>query len=398
MISPKPPVRFGIDMLLTGLLGDLTGLRTGLVTNDAATTSIAYGQMTPSRLALQRAGVAPVRLFSPEHGIGAAAPDGAVVGDMVDRLTGIPVRSLYGDQFRPRGEDLADLDLLLFDIPDVGARFYTYIWTLSYVMEACEEAGKPLWVLDRPNPISGDLRYAEGPMLDPSISTFVGRWNTPARHSLTVGELANLWYAERGFSFGLSVIKTGGWDRSMFWEETGNPFVATSPSLPTYETALVYPGICLFEGTNLSEGRGTASPLRQFGAPWLDHGALCDRFNQRGLPGVAARPVHFAPATSKHAGETCRGVMIHALQPQIRAVAIGLYLLADVIALHPDEFAWLPYPTAANQPGYGHFDRLIGRTDIRSALEANPESISAHIDDWTDTGDWVERVRPFLLY
>ena len=398
MNTPSSPVRFGIDMLLSGLRSDLEGLRIGLVTNDAATTSVTYGQMLPSRVALQRAGVAPVRLFSPEHGIGAAAADGEIVDNVVDGLTGIPVVSLYGAQFRPRVEDVADLDLILFDIPDVGVRFYTYIWTLSYVMEVCEEAGKPLWVLDRPNPISGNLRYAEGPMLDPSISTFVGRWDIPARHSLTVGELAHLWHAEKGFSFEMSVIKTGGWDRSMFWAETGNPFTPTSPSLPTYETALVYPGICLFEGTNLSEGRGTASPLSQFGAPWLDHGALCDRFNQRSLHGVVARPVHFVPSLSKHAGETCRGVMIHALRPEIRAVAMGLYLLADVIALHPNEFAWLPYPTADNTPGYGHFDRLIGRTDIRAALESQPEHLPSLIEEWTQTGGWVERVRKYLRY
>ncbi len=398
MTTPSTPVRFGIDMLLAGLRSDLQGLRIGMVTNDAATTGVAYGQMTPSRLALQRAGIAPLRLFSPEHGIGAAAADGAVIEDAVDTLTGIPVRSLYGERFRPAVEDFADLDLVLFDIPDIGARFYTYIWTLSYVMEACQEAGTPLWVLDRPDPIGGEFRYAEGPMLDPAISTFVGRWNIPVRHSLTAGELAQLWYAENQFSFELSVIKVTGWLRTMYWPETGNPFVPTSPSLSTFDAALVYPGTCLFEGTNLSEGRGTASPLLQIGAPWLDHGTLCDRFNAHELPGVVARPVHFIPHLSKYAGEPCRGVMLHAVQHRLYPVRMGLHLLADIIALHPEEFSWLPYPTAANQPGYGHFDRLIGRTDIREALQTEPEELSLLLDQWTQTGNWFDRVQPYLLY
>lgn len=400
MSEQKIPVRYGVDMLLSGLVDDVKQQgRIGMVTNDAATTGAAYYGLTPSRLALQRAGIPLAVLFSPEHGIGAEATDGASVDDVVDPLTGLPVHSLYGEQFRPSAEQLADLDLLIFDIPDVGARFYTYIWTLSYVMDACAETGLPLWVLDRPNPISGELDSAEGPMLDPAISTFVGRWDIPVRHALTTGELARLWQAERNFAFDLTVIKCNGWVRTMHWPETGNPFVPTSPSLPTYETALLYPGTCFFEGTNLSEGRGTSSPFLQVGAPWLDHKALCDRFNAHGLPGLVARPVHFIPASSKYAGEPCRGVMLHTVDPRrVWPVMSGLRLLADVIHLHPDEFAWLPYPTAANQPGYGHFDRLVGQLNVREILSQPADDLSHLLRRWTQTPNWQERVAPHLLY
>lgn len=393
------PVRYGIDMLLSGLINTLKGKRMGMVTNDAATTGVAYSRLMPSRVAMQRAGIPPVVLFAPEHGIGAAAVDGAVIEDEIDPLTGIPVRSLYGDRFRPGAEQLADLDLLLFDIPDVGVRFYTYIWTLSYVMETCQETGTPLWVLDRPNPIGGNLGDAEGPMLDPAISSFVGRWNIPVRHSLTVGELARLWYAEKEFTFELSVIKTNGWERTMYWHETGNPFVPTSPALPSYEAALVYPGTCFFEGTNVSEGRGTATPFMQIGAPWINAGALADRFNSHGLPGVMARPVNFQPAANKYAGEICRGVMLHVTHPkQTRPVLGGLRLLADVIALHPQEFAWLTYPTADNEPGYGHFDRLVGQFHIRETLGQQPDELPRLLRRWTQTPNWADRVEDHLLY
>jgi uncharacterized protein YbbC (DUF1343 family) len=399
MSTQPTPVRFGIDMLLSGLVNTLHGKRIGMVTNDAATTGVAYSRLTPSRVAMQRAGIPPAVLFAPEHGMGAAAVDGANIEDEVDPLTSIPVRSLYGDRFRPTAEQLVDLDLLLFDIPDVGVRFYTYIWTLSYVMEACEETGAPLWILDRPNPIGGNIGDAEGPMLDPSISTFVGRWDMPVRHSLTVGELARLWYAEKAFTFELSVIKANGWERTMHWPETGNPFIPTSPALPTYETALVYPGTCFFEGTNVSEGRGTSTPFVQIGAPWIDGGALADRFNSHGLPGVMARPVHFLPSAGKYAGETCRGVMLHVRHPkQTRPVLGGLRLLADVIALHPQEFVWLPYPTAANQPGYGHFDRLVGQFELRDILIQQPDDLPRLLRRWTQTPNWADRVESHLLY
>lgn len=392
-------INFGIDALLTNHLDALAGRRVGLITNDVATTAASPQPLTPTRLALQQAGVQLVALFSPEHGLGAAAADGAEIGDAVDPLTGLPVYSLYGETYRPTAAMLADLDLLLFDIPDVGVRFYTYIWTLSHALEACGEAGLPLWVLDRPNPLGGDLAECEGPLLAAEISSFVGRWSMPIRHGLTVGELAQLWNAEQGLGVDLTVIRTLGWSRAERWSATGLPFLPTSPSLPSYETALIYPGTCLFEGTNLSEGRGTAAPFRQIGAPWLDAFTIANRFNDVGLPALRARAVQFSPTASKHANKLCHGVMLHLLdETTIRPVAAGLHLLQLIIEQHPTQFEWLPYPTAAAGQGYGHFDRLIGDLAIRPALSQPATITPQQIDEWTEAAGWSARVKPYLLY
>ena len=401
MSAEKVGVRYGIDMLLAGMVSQITGQRVGLVTNDSAATSATYTHMlTPTRLALLDAGVNLVVLFSPEHGLGVAAADGAAVDHGFDPLTGLPVYSLYGENFRPTAEQLNGLDLLLFDIPDVGARFYTYIWTLSHVMEACAEAGLPLWVLDRPNPLGGYLADAEGPMLDEArISTFVGRGDIPIRHCLTAGELARLWHREREIPLELMVVKMGGWSRKDQWPATGNPFVPTSPAMPSYEAALIYPGSCLFEGTNLSEGRGTANPFQQVGAPWMDGLAVADGFNAQAVPGIVARPVQFTPSSSKYAGQHCYGVMLHPVEPdRARPVQAGLLLLAEIIDLHREEFAWLPYPSAANGPGFGHFDRLIGQLQIREALSAQLDNLRSQIVGWTAAPDWARRVGEILLY
>lgn len=392
-------MHFGIDLLLAQGLTALQGLRVGLVTNDVATTAVLPRPMTPVRRALQIAGVQLCALFAPEHGIGANADDGAVISDMRDGLTGVPVYSLYGAAYRPTPALLAELDLLLFDIPDIGTRFYTYIWTLSHVMEACAAVDLPLWVLDRPNPLGGDLTKAEGPLLDEAtLTSFVGRWSIPIRHSLTIGELARLWNHERNVGVDLTVVPLAGWSRSLTWPALGVPFVPTSPSLPSYETALLYPGTCLFEGTNLSEGRGTTTPFRAIGAPWLAAHPVADQLNQQNRPGVVARAVQFTPTASKYAGQLCQGIMLHVLDEQLfRPVATGLHLLAIIMHQQPQHFQWLPYPTADSGAGYGHFDRLIGQLWLRKALEENDGCVDA-IAQWTAVGEWTTRVEPYLLY
>ena len=393
----------GIDLLLQSDLGALCGRRVGLVTNNVATTfavGSASAPLTPTRLALSRAGVDLAVLFAPEHGLGASAADGEAVGETVDALTGLPVISLYGQRVRPTAEMLDGLDLLLFDIPDIGARFYTYIWTLSHVMEACAEVGLPLWVLDRPNPLGGDLAAAEGPMLDEAtVSTFVGRWSMPIRHSLTAGELALLWNSSRQLDVDLTVVPARDWQRRQQWPDTGLPFLPLSPNMPNFEAALLYPGTCLFEGTNLSEGRGTGNPFQQCGAPWLDPITVAEAFNRLGLPGVLARAVEFNPTAGKYAGQTCNGIMLHVSdRTALRPVRTGLHLLHCITARHPDDFVGLPYPTAANAPGHGHFDRLVGRLDIRPRFRVPDRMEDALIGQWTECGPWQEQVQPFLLY
>lgn len=389
-------VAFGIDRLLAepGLVSG----RIGLVTNDAART--ASDPRLHSRVALQRAGFELVRLFSPEHGLAASAPDGAAVADGVDPLTNLPVVSLYGEELRPPRESLANLDAVLFDIPDIGARFYTYIWTLSHVLEAFAEAGVPLVVLDRPNPLGGDLAAAEGPILDvEKCGSFIGRAAIPIRHSLTVGELAQLWNAEWRLNAKLHVIPCEGWRRAMHWPDTGLPFVPTSPAITSYEAALQYPGLCLFEATNLSVGRGTLVPFQAVGAPWLRAAEAATHFNQLSPVGVVARSDAFRPTIPPHVGEACAAVRLEVTDPRVsRPVAAGLMLLASAIALHREKFRWANYPTTANPRGNDHFERLIGRRGIRGVLEQGTTDIRRLVTGWTTVGDWPGRVKPFLLY
>ncbi|HWQ91681.1 MAG TPA: DUF1343 domain-containing protein [Clostridia bacterium] len=389
-------VCFGIDHALVQP-GELPG-RIGLVTNDAARTSGRAG--LTSRLALQRAGVSVARLFSPEHGLHASAPDGQEVPNLVDPLTGLEVISLYGEKTRPNRADLAGLDAIVFDIPDIGVRFYTYLWTLFHLLEACADSNLPLVLLDRPNPLGGEPGWAEGPLLDvQQCGSFLGRAPIPIRHSLTFGELAGFLNDCARLNVSLKIIRCGGWHRAMHWPDTQLPFVPTSPAIRSYHSTLFYPGLCFFEATNLSVGRGTAIPFQAIGAPWLRAEAVCEQFNALGLEGVQAREDAFVPDQSLHAGQACGSVRLVAQAPkQLRPAAIGLHLLSIVTRLHPDEFHWTTYPTAANPTGVRHLDYLIGNGTVVQALRDSSLVSKAEIARWTDCGDWGRMTRPFWLY
>src|SRR6478752_4152829 len=252
---------FGVDHFLQHA-DKFSHLHFALITNDAATTS----EGTLSRIALLRKGIKLTKLFSPEHGLTAQGEDGVFQTNITDIATGLPVISLYGDRLKPSGKDLADVDAVLFDIPDVGCRFYTYLWTMSYMMEACAKYNKPLIILDRPNPIGGNLEMAEGPMLDEANCTsFIGRWSIPIRHSCTIGELATYFSDRKIKGLDLKIVQVKNWDR----DQIANDFYPTSPAIQNITTALVYPGMGLLEGINVNEGRGTDKPFLQFGAPWI---------------------------------------------------------------------------------------------------------------------------------
>jgi uncharacterized protein YbbC (DUF1343 family) len=391
-------LRFGADVLGAGGVLPVAARRVGLVTNDAARLAADDRQRT--RVALQRAGVPLVRLFSPEHGLPADAPDGAAVADALDPLTRLPVVSLYGDRLAPADAALHDLDCMLFDVPDVGARFYTYAWTLTHVIDACVAAAIPVVVLDRPNPAGGALAGVEGPLLEPAHCSFLGRLEIPVRHGVTLGELGLLWQRERQPDADVRVIPCENWDRRGTWHRTGLPFVPASPAIRDADAALLYAGLALFEATNVSVGRGSALSFRAVGAPWLDAGRVLDRFARRMTPGIAVMADTFTPAAGPHAGTTCRALRIDVVEPdRVRPVALGLALLADIAAVHRADFAWAGYPTAANPSGAGHLERLLGSTRVASVLVREPARVdAAFIAAAVAAPGWDARRREVLLY
>jgi uncharacterized protein YbbC (DUF1343 family) len=383
-------ILFGIDQLLAAP-GEWKNGRLGLVTNNAATTSSGEA----SRTALLRHGFNLTRLFSPEHGLSTKGADGVAQPGEVDPLTDLQVVSLYGDHFRPSMEELADLDLVLFDIPDAGCRFYTYLWTLTHVMEACAAAGKKLIVLDRPNPLSGDLLKAEGPMLDEkNCASFIGRWNIPVRHSCTLGELALYFNATRVSGLDLEIIKVQHWNRQQTVDGSGWIFVPTSPAIRDTATIALYPATCFLEGVNVNEGRGTPDDFNICGAPWIDAEKLTGRFNEQGFEGITATPISYTPDWGLHAGERCNGMRFTITDVAVfRPVHAGMGILQVLKKLYPDTLKERLYPTAANPTGAGHLDRLTGIKNAFDKIETGElmEAVS-------NMGHWKENILPFLLY
>lgn len=332
--------------------------RLGLVTNPSAVTR----DLVSAPDALRAAGARIAALFGPEHGVRGEIADGVKVPHGTDARTGLPLWSLYGADFAPKPEMLQGIEALVFDIQDVGSRFYTFTSTLSHVMKSAASASLPVIILDRPNPIGG--RHIEGPILEPRHASFVGLHPIPIRHGATMGELGRLWH-----HFGVGrpphIVSCSGWLRGKRWRETGLSWVAPSPNMPSPETALVYPGACLLEGTNVSEARGTTSPFVCFGAPWVEAESLADKLNAMKLPGCRFRAVRFKPSASKFTGETCAGCQIHVLEPAtFRPVATGVAILSALRHGYPKEFAW--------RQGAGKFsvDRLAGTSAIREAVDA----------------------------
>jgi len=367
-----------------------------MVTNEAATTA----SYIPSRRSLLDQGFRIVKLFAPEHGLDAIGEDGHFMAGSIDALTQLPVVSLYGDKFAPDEEDLHDIDAVLFDLPDVGSRCYTYLWTLSHVMEACEHWNTPLIVLDRPNPVSGMMALAEGPMLDEKhCSSFIGRWSIPLRHSCTYGELASFWRAVRTPRLELEVVPVNGWRRSMFYPAQARSFVPTSPAIANFEACLLYSGLCLLEATNLSEGRGTPLSFRVAGAPWLDSIATAAALNRSGISGAVARNTTFASEAGKYRGERCNGVMIHVKDvTAFRPVCTALRVIWQIRRMHPDHFAWARYPTHANPTGDAHLDKLLGILDAEHLFDKQQSDFEQSLESLLDVRGWRETVRPHLLY
>ena len=321
-------------------------------------------------------------LFAPEHGLWGTEPAGEEIRPSTHPVYQIPVYSLYGRTQKPTPQMLADVDVLVFDIQDVGARFYTYIWTMALAMEAAADSGKPFVVLDRPNPITGTR--VQGPCLDPAFASFLGLYPIPVVHGLTVGELARMfndqgWLAG-GVKANLTVIPMQGWHRDMWFDQTGLTFTRPSPNIPDLETASVYPGLALIEGTNVSEGRGTAWPFRQFGAPWINPQQLADRLNGLSLPGLRFESVTFTPSTSKYKDQTCHGVRLRIIdRNQLDPFYSGVEIVREVRRMYPDHFQWEA----------GHFDRLCGTDAVRKAITEQTDLASLR-------QDWDGQVKAFL--
>ncbi|EES72168.1 hypothetical protein POTG_03262 [Paenibacillus sp. oral taxon 786 str. D14] len=308
-------------------------------------------------------------LFSPEHGVRGDQAAGALVDSYIDPITGVPVHSLYRqDSKRLTPEMLDEVDAVVYDIQDVGIRYYTYIYTMLYVLEDCAAAGKPFIVLDRVNPLDGVT--VEGNVLKPGFESFVGNYPLCVRYGLTAGELARMVNEQMGWNAELHVIPCRGWDRSMLFPETGRIWVHPSLNMPRFETALLYGGTCLFEGTNLSEGRGTTFPFEMIGAPYIQPEKLAAELNAKRLPGVLFRPVYFKPTTSKHEGELCGGVQLYVTDPRaLHAVETG-YILLDTIRRNYEEFAFLP-PMQENHLSF--IDMLSGDKLLREETLPLPE-------------------------
>jgi uncharacterized protein YbbC (DUF1343 family) len=373
----------GVDQLFTGQLSGLRrrlrGSRLGVLTHAAAVDRRGRHLLS----VLEELGASPRLIFAPEHGLDATAQAEESVGsEAAEGKT--PIISLYGktkDALVPSAEHLAEIDLLLIDLADVGSRYYTYAWTALLAARAAAAASIHTVVLDRPNPISGDPTTLEGAPQQDGFLSFVGLEALPIRHALSIGELVAQFMERDGKALGaegaLSVVSMLGWERNRGAEAWGRPFVMPSPNMPTAETALVYPGGCLIEGTNLSEGRGTTAPFQLVGAPFLDGEALAEALIASGSPGVQVRPVAFRPTFEKHAGQTCRGVMLHVTNPLLfRPVATYLRLIALARAQAPEAFAFrnTPYEFETEVPA---FDLLTGSGAARAAIEsgASPEDV-----------------------
>jgi len=331
--NEKVDIKLGID-LIDDNLELFKNKRVGLITN---ATGVNSDYKSTIDILYEKVNL--VALFAPEHGIRGAASAGEGVGNETDQVTGLPIYSLYGSVNAPTKAMMDEIDILCIDIQDVGARFYTYIYTMSRSMESCAKYNKPFVVFDRPNPVSGAV--FEGNILDMNYSSGIGKYSILQRHGMTIGEIADYFNVEEKINCDLTVIKMKDWKREYYLDDTNCPWILPSPNMPTLDTALVYTGTCIFEGTNLSEGRGTTRPFELIGAPWIDSIALANRLNSMNLASVYFRPAAFTPSTSKHSGTTCYGVQVHVLdRSKFESVKTGWTMFNVIREMYPNDLSY----------------------------------------------------------
>ena len=393
-ISASTAVALGIDRLLETDRPLVAGRRVGVVCNPASIDG-AF-RHTADRL-VEDPDVTVAALFGPQHGFRSDLQDNMIeTPHGRDARRHVPVYSLYSETREPTAEMLRDIDVLVVDLQDVGTRVYTYVYTMANCLRAAARHGVHVVVCDRPNPIGGD--EIEGNLLEPAYASFVGQFPIPLRHGMTIGELARLFNDAFGLGASLDVVPLGGWRRSMYYDETGVPWIIPSPNLPTLDSAIVYPGAVLFEGTGLSEGRGTTRPFELIGAPWIDGERLADAMNARGLPGVHFRPAFFEPTFHKHAKQTSGGCQVHVLdRRRFRPVRTAVELMSEFRRQDPARFPW-------REPPYEYEDRkqpidiLYGSARLRTMLDAG-EDVGTLVASWKADEDAFRRTREkYLLY
>jgi len=387
-------MKLGLEVLFESRLDLLGGARVGLIVNPS---SINSRFEHAADLFHQHPQIKLTALFGPQHGIRGETQDNMIEWQTFrDKRTGLPAYSLYGETRKPIPEMLADVDVLVFDIQDVGTRVYTFNYTMALAMEAARECGKRFIVLDRPNPICG--AQVEGNILEPEFRSFVGMFPIPMRHGMTTGELALMFNREFGIGCELEVVRMEGWRRTMWYEETRLPWVMPSPNIPTVDTAAVFPGGVMIEGTNVSEGRGTTRPFEIIGAPFIGPSELIDQLRTNHLPGVVFRPLHFQPTFHKFAGELCGGLQIHVTERQsFKPVITCVAIISAIRRLYPDYFEW-------KQPPYEYvydklpFDVIGGGSKLREQIEAGIAVPEIEKSWRTGLNEFAERRREYLMY
>ena len=388
-----PRVRSGLDVLVAERASLLRGRRVALVAHQA---SVDAKLRHAAPLLAGMRGMTLAALWAPEHGLWGAPQDHAHIRSTRDPLTGLAVTSLYGLRREPTPAMFRGIDTVVVDLQDVGSRYYTFIWTTALVMRAAAAAGVEVVVIDRPNPLGG--ARVEGNVADPAYASFVGLYPLAIRHGMTIGEVAAYLNATHELGCRLTVVRMRGWRRRMLWEDTGLPWVAPSPNMPTPDTARVYPGGCLYEGTNLSEGRGTTRPFEWVGAPYLDAEAYADGLEAQRLPGVSFRPARFTPMFHKWAGRLCDGVQIHVTDvARFKPYLTGVAMMAVARRQVPRGFAWRRPPYEFERKKLP-IDIICGTDAIRKGIDRGRPLAEIELAWAPGLAAWMRRRARFLLY
>jgi uncharacterized protein YbbC (DUF1343 family) len=374
-------VSFGIDQLIANN-PSWKSSRIAMLTNDAARCS----KGKHSRIKLIENQYNLVRLFSPEHGINTMGADGAFISNATDVLSGLEVVSLYQDRMAPTLSELEDIDIMLVDLPDVGVRFYTYLWSMTHFIEVAAQLNKPIIILDRPNPLGGKIELSEGSILDEKCRSFIGRFGLPVTHYCTLGELANYFNVVLKWHADLQVIPCQ-WKRDQTFKDWGMKWINPSPALQRFDSCQLYPGLCFFEATNLTVGRGSTHSFEWIGAEWFS--ATNFNFSYEGLTSTIL--------SVEIQVQEIEGVLFNVHDNFKNPVRFGIELLYAIKKSYPGKFKWQPYPTQANPSGKNHLDLLLGLTDSELIFDLPPEAFHQYMDE-NFKSNWEKKVKPYLLY